>query len=593
MQRPNPNYTPDITNIVCLDDYGSSYDTQGCHKNPNFPTLSDFKGTDKSRSKSPRDFTDIMKGRMNNKGKSSDVELENNLNDSNSDDEVYDEVYDEVDDEEILFNQDNNEIPYEAKLHSCYKRDKRVVNKKWHEFTEFIQNVLKKLSKESKDAYKYFVYHCSILRHVTNEYLIENAHKTQSKKTQELSKVLINYYSEYGELLEKYSKEYDRIAGVEDVKLSINIYTSAFNCSHMKLQKKTGYNLLQKFGFGTDDILEGLTIPGILTTLLMSIDHPPAKNIYVSPLFYTWATAILLYGPVTSDTLNLYVSPYLTTPDFSYRNNQSKRSILTNFFSLLEIIKEIFYELYRDFPSTPYAKLCKKIALQIIRLLRTKFDIYTYNIAESKFQHTTSIHSYSIQLPTVDINDIREIKDYIIYQSKFITHLPKEIEYEFIKIKRTKQLLNTIDDNQNKTNKDFRGDLDKFIRFYHSLDHSAKVNNLNENPDTCKKIDIVIPFQLIATFLEKTNVKQSGLQGYILKLNKKYDHFTNKYDDFTYEEQMEQFVGFPFPKFENTITSCEYNCSFYNNRNCRSKMKKIKTYYGGKGKSKTRRRNRK
>jgi len=74
-------------------------------------------------------------------------------------------------------------------------------------------------------------------------------------------------------------------------------------------------DITKKFG---KDLEPGATVYGIFETIMYSLKNRTKEtfnydHVYVSNLYRTWITAVLLYGTQLSqaDTLNLYVSPYL------------------------------------------------------------------------------------------------------------------------------------------------------------------------------------------------------------------------------------------------------------------------------------------
>lgn len=353
----------------------------------------------------------------------------------------------------------------------------------------------------------------------------------------------------------------------ENNKLSIHFWTSAYSCLEMQLQKKFGTRLSRKIGFGLDEMRSGLTIQGILSALLQSTkgtkQYGQVEKVYVSPLFYTWATAILLYGPniEQNNQLSLFVSPFLATPNFSFRAQKNKTNIIDKFekfnFLLTYILMSLNLKLNELRKSPLYENLIeqiKNLIEQIEHLLTLNVNIYTYTEPSKTYDN---IENYSFKNEVTLSDEKIELfaKDYIIDQ---ILHFVDKNHNKTIGLEEPILKKENIIDNSNKTinaNKttnDIKGNIHSFIRFV---------------PRTETDIHAVIPNQLMDHFLRKKHTGYS-VTGYLFELNYEDEKIINK--------NITKIRGIPFPKLDNTITSCEVECDFNEPRNCSKKMKNAK-----------------
>lgn len=442
---------------------------------------------------------------------------------------------------------------------------------------------------------------CDIFNTIKNDLEIikkkEQLQLDPSDRAEKIQQILTNMYAK-SILIECHESEEEKEEEPEteeNNKLSIHFWTSAYSCLEMQLEKKIGTRLSRKIGFGLDEMRSGLTIQGILSAILQSTkgnkQPKDVEKVYVSPLFYTWTTAILLYGPhIEQDkTLSLFVSPFLATPNFSFRGQINKTNIIIDKFEkinfLLNYILISLFQLNRLNESEIYLNLIE----QITKLLTLTVSIHTYTEPSKTYKNIVN-YAYSFKnLVELSAGDPRELlkkkdeegpekekrnyelftlvskiknknlieNDYIIDQ---ILHFVEDnLNNTTIGIKQTILKKENIIDNSNKTknvNKttnDIKGNIHSFIRFV---------------PRTETNIHAVIPNQLMDHFLRKKHTGYS-VTGYQFELN--YEDDTN-----IINKSITKIIGIPFPKLDNTITSCEVECDFKKPRNCSKKMKNAK-----------------
>ena len=193
-----------------------------CLVNPNYPEIKLLSETRKDRennlkllanSKSPKEFHKIMENRY----PKTSVYMDSLI--TPIEDEEYEiephAGYEELTMEEQEFEKD---VFYKEPLYKCYKPNQLAMSKRFFksDISTFTKNSLKQLKKINPEAVNYYWYHCSILRHLYNEYHKEvYSKKSRSKRwfslygrSQGFAKYLDDYYENNKDILHQITEEY-------------------------------------------------------------------------------------------------------------------------------------------------------------------------------------------------------------------------------------------------------------------------------------------------------------------------------------------------------------------------------------------------
>lgn len=196
-----------------------------CLVNPNYPEIKFLNETRKDRtrklelfadSKTPKEFHKIMEKRYPKPS----VYMDSLITPHQEEEEEYEieshPDYQELTMEEQEFEKD---VFYKEPLYKCYKPNQLARTKRFSKtgISTFTKNALQQLKKINPEAVNYYWYHCSILRHLYNEYHKEvYSKKSRSRRWVSLhgrsrgfAKYLDKYYEDNQAVLHQIIEEYN------------------------------------------------------------------------------------------------------------------------------------------------------------------------------------------------------------------------------------------------------------------------------------------------------------------------------------------------------------------------------------------------
>lgn len=221
----------DYSDIKCL------HQDDDCLINPNYPEIKFFNENNKVRNeklgllsklKTPKEFHKIMNQRYPKsefKRYSASRYSVSGIDSPIEEDEEY-EMESHPDYQELTAKEQEFEknVLYKEPQYKCYKPNKLAKSKLFSMFTNtgistLTKNALKQLNKINPDALDYYWHHCSILRHLYNEYHKEiYSKKSRSNRwfslygrSQEFAQFLDAYYNDNKKCLHKISEEYNEL----------------------------------------------------------------------------------------------------------------------------------------------------------------------------------------------------------------------------------------------------------------------------------------------------------------------------------------------------------------------------------------------
>ena len=243
----------------------------------------------------------------------------------------------------------------------------------------------------------------------------------------------------------------------------------AYSCNNLLLDKSP-FDLYKKTGF----LDPGLTMYGILTTLFKSISVNDGRynsnKVFVSCLYRTWLTAILLYLPnVDGEGLTLIISPYLKETHWLENLDAGNLPLdivqqlmmLVYFFDTLRNIKAALdvrsantaegteYEIILHLIKTLESVKNKKLILQFSQTTKI-----TINLGDLRLNHT------SFEIPDdVKIQDINQSFPTYWRRYKLINEQYKERLVKQVLLLRMIEDYHLIEDNNHVIKDKFRSDL--------------------------------------------------------------------------------------------------------------------------------------
>ena len=292
-----------------------------------------------------------------------------------------------------------------------------------------------------------------------------------------------------------------------------------------------------KWYTGGKDFEPGATAYGIEKTIEYAKDSKQTPyfnfdHVYVSNLYRTWITAVLLYGTnlQSSDTLNLYISPYLKEyhkiilgqplkrGNFPKEINHMANKFLNFLNTLKTLLDDINAEKMREFArNQPERELKKGVPLPRMSVAQSKIPVKRLkpipekkkNEDEDEDEDTQNGGSVSIPSDWYVIN----------LPNNIILHLPpKENSDETQKITYTKD---GVDEYKVKSFCDIQdtagpnsghefietGNLQKFMEWYNG---NSEITNYYGRYNKDKKVHIVTHSHIMREYLMNFKVKTSG-----------------------------------------------------------------------------------